>query len=198
MVTVMNARVMSQIAARRTVLVHSIIAVVFGVMLLMFPIAMSRSIILILSIYLIADGVTTLVSNPREGPRGSVFLGVVSTLSGLIALANPRLLGGPLIFVFALLALVHGIMGLGNAISARSDRRLALWFAVSGAVALGFAGWVFTHNVTGPNLVRWVGIFGVGYGYALLGLNHELGRAYGQMKSLDAAKVEAAQTPKAA
>ena len=123
---------------------RGIVAILLGVMVLMRPVRTFSVFVALIAFYLTVDGVLTLGSAFRaaSGERrwwpywieGSVSLGI-----GLIGLARPASLGIIVLGLFAIRAIVVGLIEMGTAVSVSRNKGGSAWsLGLAGAASLLF------------------------------------------------------------
>jgi uncharacterized membrane protein HdeD (DUF308 family) len=175
----MNLQALVHSEKPRVIRIQSGVAAILGALLLFMPALTGRGIVFLLAVFVIAQGGSTLLSRKGELSTAGKTAGWLAIVAGFATLLFPKILGVPLIFLLAALALAHGVMNLATLPKAlrAGQKRIALWTGLSAAISIAFAIWIFgSIGSTVSGLVRWMGLFALAYGYALLGLGFELER----------------------
>jgi uncharacterized membrane protein HdeD (DUF308 family) len=126
------------------VLVRGILAIAFGIIAIIAPVAALSGIAIVYGVYVLVDGVTTLVHAVRSrstDPRWGwlVVQGVLSVIAGLVVLVFPAAagtLGGYVVlWTIVIFSVMHGVTGLMSAAGASATRGRASGI-VSGVVSI--------------------------------------------------------------
>lgn len=97
-------------------LIRGIIAVIFGVIALVWPGITVVALVFLFGIYSIVDGIITLVRAIRDRAQlrswgWFVFTGVISVAAGVVALVWPGITALVLLYIIAFYAIIFGILG---------------------------------------------------------------------------------------
>lgn len=128
-----------------------IILVITGIVLLVFPTATLTTLIFILGIYWLIDGISTIVSSiQRRKVQSSwswgLFTGILGAFAGLVVLSKPML-------------------------SAVLTTSFLMWFLGISAIIYGASGAITGFQLpksTGRSSAIWGGVFSVLFGFALI------------------------------
>jgi len=132
-------------------LVRALISLIFGIIILAWPEATTKVIILLFGLYVLVSGMVHVaeagVSIYRKEKWGlNMVLGLLGFLIGIIVLSRPGLALGVLVFIIAIWLIVYGFMHLYAAFEIEASMGLRILLGLSGLVAVG-VGVVFILNL---------------------------------------------------
>jgi len=158
---------------------RGIAALVLGFFALARPGSVLLGLVLLFGIYVLVDGILTLVSAAKEraeyGRGWLVLEGVVDILIGLATFAWPGKTMLALTYLIAVWAIIKGIFELSGAVRLRKYIRHEWLYIVGGllSILLGLA--IIGRPTQGALAITWLlGIYGVFFGAVLLGLSFNL------------------------
>jgi uncharacterized membrane protein HdeD (DUF308 family) len=166
---------LSAIAANwRVLALRGLAALIFGLVVLLWPGAILAVLTLVFGIYAIVDGGILLVPALRTSGRGAqrwlpLVEGAVGVVAGLVALLWPGLTVSGLLYVIVAWALATGILKIATTIVLRSEVENAWLLAGSGALSVLFG--VVLSVLVGsdlPSLAPFIGVFAIVVGLALI------------------------------
>jgi uncharacterized membrane protein HdeD (DUF308 family) len=166
---------LSAIAANwRVLALRGLAALIFGLVVLLWPGAILAVLTLVFGIYAIVDGGILLVPALRTSGRGAqrwlpLVEGAVGVVAGLVALLWPGLTVSGLLYVIVGWALATGILKIATTIVLRSGVENAWLLAGSGALSVLFG--VVLSVLVGsdlPSLAPFIGVFAIVVGLALI------------------------------
>ena len=158
----------------RVLALRGLAALIFGLVVLLWPGAILAVLTLVFGIYAIVDGGVVLVPALRSSERGARRLlplaeGAVGVIAGLLALLWPGLAVTGLLYVIVGWALATGTLKIATAIVLRSEVENAWVLAGSGALSVLFG--VVLAVLVGsdlPSLAPFIGVFAIVVGLALI------------------------------
>ncbi len=153
-------------------LLRGVLAVLFGLVALLFPGLALLSLIYIFAFYTIVDGITAVYVALQE--RGTharwgwlLIEGVLGIIAGVVALIYPGETALVLLYLIAAWALVTGIMELIAAFTVRGT--FAWGLALGGVISILLAILLFTRPGAGILSLLWVvGIYGIIFGIGMI------------------------------
>ena len=155
------------------VLLRGVLAVLFGLYALFAPASALLALVFVFGFYAIMDGVAALVVGFRH--RGTshwgwhVAQGVVSLLSGIIALFWPGPTVLALVLIIAVWSIVLGVTQIVEAFTARRDGSSWVWLLISGIVGILFGIVLVSSPEAGALALLWViGLFALVFGVVLI------------------------------
>lgn len=163
------------------VLLRGILAIIFGIIALIAPSAALTGITFIFGAYVLIDGIAeialaTRIRKTDSGWGWVLFQGIVAVLAGLAALIIPAAVGtisGILVlWIVAIFALIHGVVGLVTA-SGVPAGPVKTWGIVGAAVTLLFAVvlgilLIVTPSATVLGFIWVVGLYALVFGVLLV------------------------------
>jgi uncharacterized membrane protein HdeD (DUF308 family) len=165
----------------RLVAVRGLIALVFGVVALVWPELTLWALVVLWGAYVLADGVIALVAAfAGAAPQGRgwlVFHGLVGIAVGIVTLVWPAITGLALLWMVAAWALLIGVMALVNAVRMRREIEHEWALGAAGLLAIALAAVLIFRPGAGALAVTWaIGWFAVVMGVLLLVLAWEVRR----------------------
>lgn len=162
------------------VVLRGLWAVLFGIVLLVWPGISLVVLVLIFGAFAIVDGIFSLISafrrsraDERWGPL--VFVGITGILAGLAAWFWPGITAIALTFLVGAWAIVTGILSIFAAVDLRNFIRGEFWLGLAGALSILFGILIYLQPVTGAiTLVLLIGIYALLLGGSLIGLGFRL------------------------
>lgn len=151
-------------------IVRGILALLFGIAALAWPVATLLAIIVVFAVYAIVDGIIAIVwsvSDRREGTFswGSLLLGIVGIIAGVLALSWPGVTALAILYVIAAWAIIRGITEFAASIEHHRVLRGSSWLiAVSGVLSVIFGLLMFAWPAAGVMAMVWlIGIYAIIY-----------------------------------
>jgi uncharacterized membrane protein HdeD (DUF308 family) len=163
-----------------TLLMRGALAIVFGVLVLFWPVSTLIALVLLWGGFAAADGVFMLLLSigvAREGGRWWSFLlgGVVGVVVGVVAIAHPGLTSGALIALMAGWALVTGALGV---LATAHLRRVIAgeWrFGLESVLSITFGVALLVLSSAGALALLWlIAIYAIASGLVLLSIGAEV------------------------
>lgn len=153
-----------------TLVARGIVAILFGVIALLFPRLTLGILIFLFAAWVLADGITALIAGLRVTGDGGrswtlILAGALGILIGIIALVFPAATAIVLLFLIAAWAIVRGIIEIGVAITSPSEVRNRWLLALSGIVSVLFG--IAIAVVPGASLLAFIwliALFAIIYG----------------------------------
>lgn len=165
------------------------VSVIFAIIAFTNPKLAFEAIILVLGVFLIADGVTAIYLGFRmrghDDDWWAILLeGALGFGLGLVALINPELTAAGLVLVLAVWLLVTGVFEITTAIKLRKeiDNEWLLGLAGVVSVALG-ALMIYNPNFGAVSIMFWLGLYAAAFGVLLLGLGFRMWRLHKRLKA---------------
>lgn len=163
--------------------VRGVLAIVFGVVALVWPTQTAVVIAVLVGIFALVDGVVDLIEAIRyRGAPGvslRVALGVTSLVLGLIILIWPKTSLAVVAVLFAIWWILIGALQIVANLQIRKQAGSTwVWGAIAGALAVIFGGIVLFTPKVGVITVIWiVGIWAILFGLLLVFLGFQLRKA---------------------
>jgi len=158
----------------RAMALRGLIAVLFGLVVLLWPGLVLAVLSLFFGIYALVDGGVVLVPALRSSDRGArrwlpVAEGTVGVIAGLLALLWPGMSVNGLLYIIVGWAVASGILKILTAVVLRSEIENGWLLAGGGALSVLFG--VILAALVGselPSLAPFIGIFAIVVGLALI------------------------------
>ena len=152
-------------------LVRGIIAVLFGIMAVVWPGITAIALAVLWGIWALIEGVVNLVAAFQKGTAGKVWkivFGVVSILAGLIAIFHPFDVAVVLTWILGIWFLVAAVFqGIGAFSSTRTQPRWMLLISAVLSLLIGIL-FVARPGVGVLSIVLWIGIVAIIWGIILI------------------------------
>lgn len=149
-------------------IVSGVLALVFGLILVVWPLPSAITLMILLGAYALVDGIFALVSSfnaPRGALRGYlIFSGVIGVIAGIIALVNPLIGAAAFVWVLGVWLLIRGVTEIVSAVQRRNGG--PRWLLVLGGLLWIVAGGIFVFNPAGGILAftLLIGILAIAWG----------------------------------
>ena len=170
---------------------RGVLAVIFGAIALLMPIATILALVLLFSAYMIVDGVVAIYAAVRAARRREswgflAFQGIASVAAGVIAFVWPGLTVLAFVLLIAAWSIVSGCLMLAAAFQTENGR---WWLALGGAAALLYGILMVVAPLAGAVVLTWwLGVFAVLFGVALMVLALQLRARYKERRPVAAAR----------
>lgn len=167
-----------------TFAVRGVIALLFGIGALSYPVLTVFVLIMFFGVYVLVDGVTAIVMGIGEKKRPAyLLLGAISVLAGVIAIARPGATALALLFVIGIWAVVRGIGEIMAAIQIRKEIEGEWAIALSGVISVLFGLFVLARPGAGALALVWlIAIYAFASGILKLMLGFKLRRIKKEME----------------
>jgi len=161
------------------VALRGLIAIVFGLVAVFYPLATMLSLVLIFGIYLIADGIFALfaagaLNGPSKARTWLIGEGLLNLAIGVVMLAWPGLSLLAMVLLTAGWAILTGFFLIVAGFTGERDRA-DWWFILGGAVSFVYGVALTIAPVLGAVVMTWwLGIYALAFGFVLLTLAADL------------------------
>ena len=156
------------------VLLRGILAVLFGILALVFPGLTLTTLVLLFGIYAIIDGAATIYMAFRSrtsNTRWWVLLveGIIAVIAGIAAFVYPGMTVFVLLYVIAFSAILTGIMEIIAAIQLREQIKGEFWLGLGGVISILAGIALILFPGAGALTVAWlIGIYAILFGVMLI------------------------------
>ncbi len=160
--------------------VRGLVAILFGVVTFLLPVATLASLVLLFGAYAIVEGVFNLIAAARgrgnEQPWWALVIeGLVSIGAGIVTFAMPGLTAIVLLYVIAAWAVITGVFEIVAAIRLRERIQNEWWLVLSGIFSVVFGGLLMAFPGPGAlAVVLWIGAYAIVFGAMLVALSFRL------------------------
>lgn len=176
-----RSHAMSALLARNwgLVLLRGVLALIFGVLVLIWPGIAMTTLILLFAAYMLADGIFAIVSAIRAAQTHErwgwfVFEGIADLIAGAVAFFWPGIALITLVLVLAIWAVVSGIFMIGAFFRLRPDHG-RWWLGLAGLISIVWGVLLFIWPLTGAVILTiWLGAYAVAFGISLILLSLRL------------------------
>jgi uncharacterized membrane protein HdeD (DUF308 family) len=157
-------------------LLRGILAVLFGVLLLVQPIAALTALVLVFGVWAFIDGVAALaLSIGDRRSWGMALAGLVGIAVGLLTFFKPETAAVALYALVAAWAVARGILEIGVAIELRKVIRNEVWLILGGLASIAFGVLMILLPVAGVLAIAWlIGVYALVFGVLMFGLAFRL------------------------
>lgn len=143
-----------------SLLLRGLAAIIFGILIVLFPGAALQTFIILFAAYALVDGVFTVIAaiQNRNQARWWVHLleGVVSVAAGILALVYPGITAFVMLYIIAFWAVVTGVLEVWAAIQLRKEIEGEFWLGLSGVLSILFGVLLILFPGTGILTVLWL------------------------------------------
>jgi uncharacterized membrane protein HdeD (DUF308 family) len=166
----------------RGLIVKGVLALAFGVVLLVWPAPTVLAIVLTFGTFALVDGFADLVAGitaPSGERSWPIVQGLVSVAAGAVVWAWPGITALALLYVIAGWAVAKGLVELAAAVQAPVDRGSRVLVGITGLLTVAFGVVMFAHPGAGAvALVTLIAALAFATGIALVAAGWELGRTH--------------------
>jgi len=162
------------------VALRGVVAILFGVMALVWPGRTLELLVLLFGAYALVDGVFAIIAaftNRAEHDRWWVLFleGLVGIAAGVITFLRPGLATLVLLYVISFWAIVTGVLEIAAAIRLRKEIPGEWMLALGGIASLVFGVLLLLFPAAGALTVAWlIGVYAILFGVMLLSLGLRL------------------------
>jgi uncharacterized membrane protein HdeD (DUF308 family) len=155
---------------------RGLVAILFGVLALLWPGATLTTLVLLFGAYAVVDGVVAIVVGIREyGERerwwATLLGGLVSLAAGIITFMMPGITALTLLTLIALWAIVRGVFEIAAAIRLRHVIEGEWLLGLAGAVSIAFGVMMIAFPGAGAvAVIWWIGAYAIAVGLMLVAL----------------------------
>jgi uncharacterized membrane protein HdeD (DUF308 family) len=150
--------------------VRGVLAIIFGLVVLLFPGIAILAFIYVFAAYAIIDGIVAIVVSLSE--RGTfarwiwvLVEGILGILAGIVAIAYPGLTALVLLYIVAAWAVLTGILEIVAAVTFRGQIALEWALNLAGLFSILFGFLLFIQPGTGILTILWlVGVYAIVFG----------------------------------
>lgn len=137
-------------------LVQGLLAVLFGVLTFVYPLASLLTLTMLYGAFVLADGVFALWGAFSAKSWWLGVYGVVGILVGLYALVSPGAAALALLMLIAIVAIVRGVMEIVTAVQLRKELHGEWVLILAGALSVLFGVLILARPVEGALSVAWI------------------------------------------
>lgn len=157
-------------------LVRGILAVLFGVLTLVQPMAALIALVFVFGVWAFIDGINALAL-AFSGRRSwqLILIGLMGIAAGAITFFRPEITAVALYALFAGWSIARGIIEIALAIELRREIRGEVWLALGGVLSIAFGVLLILLPVAGVLAVAWlIGLYALLFGGAMIALSIRL------------------------
>jgi uncharacterized membrane protein HdeD (DUF308 family) len=161
-------------------LIRGLLAILFGVLVLVYPGPSAAAILLLFGAWVFVDGIFALGHAFGGGSNAWLFAveGIFGIAIGVMAFARPAVTAMALYATVATWAIIIGILRIVNGLRLRGLVQGTGWLIAAGLCAIGFGVLLFALPRAGALALLWmIGLLGIVFGILLVALS-------GQVRSL--------------
>ncbi len=156
------------------ILIRGILAILFGILVFVWPGITLLSLVFVFGFYALADGIANIVTaigGRREQEHWwlLLLLGLAGVALGVLTFLNPGITALALLFFIAIWAIVTGGLQIVAAIRLRKEIEGEFWLALAGAASVGLGVLLIARPGAGALAVLWIiGAYALAFGVILL------------------------------
>jgi uncharacterized membrane protein HdeD (DUF308 family) len=156
--------------------VRGVVAIIFGILALIWTRSFALALVILFGIYAIIDGIALLVADARHQTAGRnrgwmLFEGLVSILAGIVAFTRPGILALTVLFVIAVWAILTGVAEIVPAVELRGVLKNDWLLAIDGVLSVLLGVLLFIFPGAGLLTLVWlIGIYAIIFGVLMVGL----------------------------
>jgi uncharacterized membrane protein HdeD (DUF308 family) len=149
---------------------RGVCAVLFGVVIFLWPVKSIAVLVLMWGAYAFADGILSIAGSFKGGraagfPWWLLITGIVGVAAGVFTFVNPVTTGLALLLLVAAFSIVRGVMQIAAAIRLRHEIEHEWLLAIAGIMSVVFGIWVAIFPGAGAlAIVLWLGVMAVAIG----------------------------------
>lgn len=165
-------------------ILRGLISVIFAIFAFTNPQLAFQVLILVLGVFLLADGLATAYLGVRmrghDDDWWSILLeGALGIGLGSVALINPEMTAEGLVLVLAVWFLVTGFFEIATAIKLRKEIEHEWLLGFAGLISMGLGILMMINpNAGAISIMWWLGIYAAVFGFLLLGLGFRMWRLH--------------------
>lgn len=171
-------------------IIAGILAIIFGVIAMFYPVASAATLVIVWGIYALADGIFALVSAFRPAEKSGrailIIVGILGVLAGIIAVTQPLSSLVALTWVLGVWFIARGILDIVSAFTSHADT--PRWLLVLVGVLWLIAGILIAMapGAAAVGFSLWLGILAVIWGGSMVAMG-----AVGRSEARESAKAAA-------
>jgi uncharacterized membrane protein HdeD (DUF308 family) len=161
---------------------RGVLAVLFGILALIWPALTLLVLVLLWGVYAIVDGVLALAAAFRTRDRGRavwalILIGIAGIAAGFLTFAWPAITGLVLLMLIAAWAIVVGILQIVTAVRLRKEIDNEWLLGLSGVLSVAFGALLIWSPGAGAIALAWaIGWYAILFGVLLIALGFKLRR----------------------
>jgi uncharacterized membrane protein HdeD (DUF308 family) len=162
------------------VALRGVVAILFGILALVWPGSALAAIVILFGAYAFADGVFALVALFRgAGREGRFWVLVLEAIVGIgigvLTIARPAVTGLALLYYVGIWAVLTGVLEIIAAIRLRKEITGEWWLALAGVASVAFGVLLFAAPGSAALAIAiWIGVYAIIFGVFLLMLAFRL------------------------
>jgi uncharacterized membrane protein HdeD (DUF308 family) len=165
----------------KMLLVRGVIAVIFGVLAIVWPIHTAIALALLWGFWALTDGIGSIVQAFQPESRGSrlwlIVLGVIALLAAFFAITSPGMTAATLTWILGIWLIIRGVFELAGAF--RSQQVMPRWLLVLNGLLSLLIGILFAANpgAGAVSIAVLLGVTALIWGAVLIGVGFSVRRA---------------------
>ena len=155
--------------------VRAIVAIVFGLLMLIFPRHALPGLIFAFAVFVLLEGLASLIAAAFARSWTLLFSGLLSVVVGVFFLSSPLASAAALVAFLAIWMVLIGVLVIATALQQRKFVRHPWVHVIAGIVPIVFGLWLLVWPFMGlAGLAMTIGIYSLSWGILLLWTAYEL------------------------
>ena len=160
--------------------VRGVIAIIFGIVALVWPSITVLALVTLFGAYVIVDGFFSVVHALRGEGRvrwALLVWGLISVAAGIVVLIWPAITAMVLVYVIAIWAIVTGVVEIAAAVAFRKEITNEWALALGGVLSVAVGAFMLVAPGSGAVALVWlIGAYAIALGIVLIGAGLQLRR----------------------
>jgi uncharacterized membrane protein HdeD (DUF308 family) len=159
-------------------LLRGVMAIIFGILAILFPGEALTALVWIFGIYALIDGIVTLyqaMTQPSDNRWWQLFEGIAAIIAGIVAFVWTGLTALTIVFLIGIWAIVTGVMQIMAAWRLRQEIDNEIWLGLAGVLSVIMGALFILNPFAGALATTWlIGIYSIAFGVLFIMLAFRL------------------------
>jgi uncharacterized membrane protein HdeD (DUF308 family) len=168
-----------------TLALRGLIAIIFGIMALVWPSETLVVLVVLFGVYALVDGIFAIITGAQIGSGSFVLEGILGIIAGVLTFLWPGTTALALLWIIALWAIFTGIVEIVSAVQLRKIIKNEFLMILGGILSIAFGVLLFMQPEAGALSVVWIigiyalvfGVLFISLGFRLRGIGHRMERS---------------------